>query len=140
MKQHSPWQYWILYGCFVHVSCWCLPWHEGNGPFHCPSSPHISTEFPLRYFPSSHLNVRMWSGSIGLFSAKPFTRNPPSAGGGSQPEAETKKQTFKSLENKLFHQPTPQILQHRRFFRLITLKNTFCCCTQNIFCAHKVTK
>lgn len=64
----------------------------GNGLFHCPSSPHISTEIPFRYFPGpSQLNVRMWLGRMGIqFSGKSFTVNPWTVGGGSHLEDETK--------------------------------------------------
>lgn len=92
----------------------------GNGLFHCPSSPHISTEMPFRYFPGpSQLNVRMWLGRMGIqFSGKPFTVNPWTVGGGSHLEDETK---VEEEEKKQFKRQDSDVE--------ITGQNLYICCS-----------
>lgn len=97
-----------------------LPMQVGNGLFHCPSSPHISTEIPFRYFPGpSQLNVRMWLGRMGIqFSGKPFTVNPWTVGGGSHLEDETK---VEEEEKKQFKRQDSDVE--------ITGQNLYICCS-----------
>ena len=88
------------------LSRWYLPSQDGNGLFHCPSSPHISTELPLRYFPgSSQLNVIIWSGTMASsFSGKPLIVMPPTAGGGLQLKAATKNKQSGHCKKKKLNQ------------------------------------
>lgn len=92
----------------------------GNGLFHCPSCPHISTEMPFRYFPGpSQLNVRMWLGRMGIqFYGKPFTVNPWTVGGGSHLEDETKEE---EEEKKQFKRQDSDVE--------ITGQNLYICCS-----------